>query len=74
MSFAGTENISNFSEIPNQYDQIPAADLVESFDWSSTSLGPMDEWELTLKSTVVNLFFFSFSLFLFIQFCKDSPS
>lgn len=69
MSFAGTENISNFSEIPNQYDQIPAADLVESFDWSSTSLGPMDEWENTLKSTVVNLFF---SLFLFIQFCKDS--
>ncbi|CAB4429500.1 unnamed protein product [Rhizophagus irregularis] len=52
MSFAGTENISNFSEIPNQYDQIPAADLVESFDWSSTSLGPMDEWENTLKSTV----------------------
>jgi hypothetical protein len=54
MSFAGIENLS---EIPNQYDQIPAAELVESFDWSSTSLGPMEEWEPFLKSTVVKIFF-----------------
>ncbi|RIA84037.1 hypothetical protein C1645_832863 [Glomus cerebriforme] len=50
MSFAGTANIT---EIPNQ-NEIPIVDLnlIESFDWSSTPLGPMDSWDPTFKSTV----------------------
>ena len=65
MSFAGTTNLS---EIPDQYDQIPVAELIETFDWSSTPLGPMDSWEPTLKSTVVVI------IINFNYFWKDSFS
>lgn len=50
MSFVGT---ANSTEIPNQNDEILVDDLFNSYDWSSSPLGPIDTWGPTLKSTVV---------------------
>lgn len=45
---------SNFFDSPNFYaDEVPVADLVYSFDWSSTPLGPMEEWDPSFKMAVV---------------------
>ncbi|CAG8447486.1 9831_t:CDS:10 [Acaulospora colombiana] len=41
---------------PNTYsDEIPVSDLVYSFDWSSTPLGPMDSWSPYLKTIVMSI-------------------
>jgi len=50
MSYIGNPETPN----PNA-NEIPVADLVATHDWSSTSLGPMETWDPTLKSTVVSL-------------------
>ena len=39
------------NQTPN--NNIPVEDLVYSYDWSTTSLGPMSSWGPVLKSTVV---------------------
>src|SRR6185312_15080969 len=35
-------------------EEIPVTELVYSFDWSTTPLGPMSDWPAWLKSTVVS--------------------
>ena len=56
MSLLGKEN----TDPHNPYaDELSVADLIHSFDWSTTPLGTMSTWEPTLKTTVVRYFFFN---------------
>jgi hypothetical protein len=41
----------------NSDDEIPVPELVRSFDWASTPLGPMNSWPFWLKSVVVSIQF-----------------
>jgi hypothetical protein len=52
MSLLGKEN----TDPQNPYaDEVPVADLVYSFDWSSTPIGAMSTWPASLKTIVVCL-------------------
>jgi len=51
--------------------------LTRSFDWSSTSVGPVDEWPQTLKASVGIILHSDFPMFLWwgddmIQFYNDA--
>nr|CAG8454895.1 11465_t:CDS:10 [Entrophospora candida] len=52
-SFITNSSKTSNSDSPNFYaDEVPVADLVYSFDWSSTPLGPMEEWDPSFKMAV----------------------
>ena len=51
--------------------------LCRAFDWSTTSLGPIDTWPLSLRTTVATLLASRYPMFLFwgpdlIQFYNDA--
>jgi hypothetical protein len=63
MSLVGT---ATSTEIPKQNDEILVDDLFNSYDWSSSPLGPMHTWEPILKSAVVIFYFLNYFMFYFI--------
>src|SRR5688572_29226680 len=40
-------------------------DLIRHFDWSKTSLGPIETWPVSLRITVYNVLHCGFPMFLF---------
>ncbi|CAJ0763249.1 18828_t:CDS:2, partial [Entrophospora sp. SA101] len=54
-SFITNSSKTSNSDSPTFYaDEVPVADLVYSFDWSSTPLGPMEEWDPSFRMAVDN--------------------
>ncbi|CAJ0762254.1 15706_t:CDS:2, partial [Entrophospora sp. SA101] len=52
-SFITNSSKTSNSDSPTFYaDEVPVADLVYSFDWSSTPLGPMEEWDPSFRMAV----------------------
>ena len=52
-------------------------ELIRNFDWGATSVGPIENWPLSLKNTVSTMLYSKFPMFLFwgednIQFYNDA--